>query len=187
MDQLLTPKQVGQAIGVSESSLKRWCDRGVLPSSRTVGGHRRIPLASVIGYLRERNVDPSRPDILGLPSRSVLAFSSPSEAVQPLVCRLIDGDLEGSRSVIVNLFMSGASIASIGDELLSPAMSQVGSHWESGDVQIYQERRAVGVTTRVLHEFSRLLPRSDPDASRAIVRRHDGSRGNIVGTRQQSK
>jgi predicted site-specific integrase-resolvase len=29
---LLTPKQVARAIGVSESSLKRWCDKGVLPT-----------------------------------------------------------------------------------------------------------------------------------------------------------
>ncbi|MCP4190438.1 MAG: helix-turn-helix domain-containing protein [Planctomycetaceae bacterium] len=164
----LSPKQVASSIGVSESSLKRWCDRGVLPSSRTAGGHRRLPLAGVIRYLRDQNLDPNRPEILGLPERSAFAFSDPAEAVDALVRRLLSGDFEASRSIMINLFMKGVSIASIGDELVSPAMSSIGSHWEVGDGEVYQERRAVEVVTRVLHEFSRLLPDSDPTGPRAI-------------------
>ncbi len=48
MKQLLTPKQVARAIQVSESSIKRWCDRGTIPAEYTAGGHRRIPLAELV-------------------------------------------------------------------------------------------------------------------------------------------
>jgi len=37
-----SPKQVAQRLGVSESSVKRWLDQGVVPVLRTAGGHRRI-------------------------------------------------------------------------------------------------------------------------------------------------
>ena len=49
--QLLSPKQVARALGVSESSLKRWCDKGLIPTERTAGGHRRLPLAGVLDFL----------------------------------------------------------------------------------------------------------------------------------------
>jgi len=37
-----SPKQVAKRLGVSESSVKRWLDQGVVPVLRTAGGHRRI-------------------------------------------------------------------------------------------------------------------------------------------------
>ena len=63
----LTPKQVARAIGVSEASLKRWCDKGLIEMVRTVGGHRRLPLSSVLQFLRSSGHQLVRPEILGLP------------------------------------------------------------------------------------------------------------------------
>ena len=53
MRHVLSPKELAQAIGVSESSLKRWADEGLLRATRTAGGHRRIPLAEAIRFLRD--------------------------------------------------------------------------------------------------------------------------------------
>ena len=38
MNELVSPKQVAHAMGVSESSLKRWCDQGLIPTVRTAAG-----------------------------------------------------------------------------------------------------------------------------------------------------
>jgi excisionase family DNA binding protein len=65
MKELITPKQVARAIGVSESSLKRWCDRGLIPTVRTAGGHRRLPISGVLSYLRETGHEMVRPELLG--------------------------------------------------------------------------------------------------------------------------
>ncbi|MEI6235767.1 MAG: helix-turn-helix domain-containing protein, partial [Planctomycetota bacterium] len=61
----LSPKQVALALGVSEASLKRWCDNGLLDSTRTAGGHRRISRGSVMAFLREREQPAVRPELLG--------------------------------------------------------------------------------------------------------------------------
>jgi len=37
----LSPRELAEALGVSESSLKRWVDAGKIAASRTEGGHRR--------------------------------------------------------------------------------------------------------------------------------------------------
>lgn len=38
----VTPKQAGARLGVSETTIKRMCDKGKLEFTTTVGGHRRI-------------------------------------------------------------------------------------------------------------------------------------------------
>jgi excisionase family DNA binding protein len=64
---LLSPRQLATAIGVSESSLKRWIDDGLLSAARTAGKHRRIPLAEAIRFIRSQRAPLVRPDALGLP------------------------------------------------------------------------------------------------------------------------
>ncbi len=68
MNKQLTPRQVARAMGVSEASLKRWCDRDLIPSVRTAGGHRRLELGGVLQYLRESGRPLPAPEVLGLPS-----------------------------------------------------------------------------------------------------------------------
>ena len=48
----ISPKEFAAAIGSSESSLKRWLDQGVIPCTKTPGGHRRIEVNEAIKYVR---------------------------------------------------------------------------------------------------------------------------------------
>ena len=68
MNEFVTPKQVARAIQVSESSVKRWCDKGVIPTQKTAGGHRRIQLAGLVRFLRESGQVLARPEVIGLPA-----------------------------------------------------------------------------------------------------------------------
>ena len=70
MRDLLTPKQVARALDVSESSVKRWCDKGAIPTQYTAGGHRRIPLAPLLQLVREGSYQLIHPEALGLPATS---------------------------------------------------------------------------------------------------------------------
>ena len=70
MRDLLTPKQVSRAIDVSESSVKRWCDKGVIPTQYTAGGHRRITMSGLMEFLRAGKHQLIHPEALGLPPTS---------------------------------------------------------------------------------------------------------------------
>lgn len=48
-----SPKQVARRLGVSESSVKRWLDQGVVPVLRTAGGHRRVSAESLEELLNQ--------------------------------------------------------------------------------------------------------------------------------------
>lgn len=47
----LTLTQASQALGVTPNTLRRWADRGQIPSFVTPGGHRRFPLAAIVSYV----------------------------------------------------------------------------------------------------------------------------------------
>src|SRR4051794_17870331 len=79
---LLTPKELADAIGASESSLRRWVDGGRLRISRTAGGHRRIPVEEAVRFIRETGATLVRPEMLGLAlaPRELRAATKPRHA-----------------------------------------------------------------------------------------------------------
>ena len=67
---LISPRQAARALGVSESSFKRWCDRGLIATVRTAGGHRKLAMSDVVRFVRERQGRVVAPELLGLPPTS---------------------------------------------------------------------------------------------------------------------
>lgn len=55
-ERLFTPGQVAVWVSVTSMTVIRWCERGILPSTKTDGGHRRIPESAVRAYLREKGL-----------------------------------------------------------------------------------------------------------------------------------
>ncbi len=66
MTSTFTPKQAALALGVSESSVKRWVDSGRLSAGKTCGGHRKLALSAVVDMVRETGQELSHPEILGM-------------------------------------------------------------------------------------------------------------------------
>lgn len=168
MEQSLTPKQVAQAIGVSEASLKRWCDQGLLPTLRTAGGHRRLPLNGVIQYLRSTGRELVKPEVLGLPSVTGQGDGLISRAIESLQGALEAGNEEYFRRHVFNLYLSGKSVAEICDKAIAPAFHDIGARWSCGDLDVYQERRACEICKGVLHELRKMLPPLPANAPKAL-------------------
>lgn len=159
---LLSPRQVADALGVSESSVKRWVDQGNLGAERTVGGHRRVPWAEVMRFVRSQERSLERPEVLGLLAGDAVA--DPSREVREA---LVEGDGHRLRAAIFHLHAAGATVAEICDHTLATAFADLGERWEHGDLEVYEERRAVGMCEAVLHELSALLAEPEPAAPRA--------------------
>ena len=60
-DALLTPSEVASLFHVSTKTIARWAEAGRLPSVRTLGGHRRFPVAPVRALLEEEGPRPIPP------------------------------------------------------------------------------------------------------------------------------
>ncbi len=71
MVQTISPKQLARAIGISESTMKRWADEGVVKMTKTLGGHRRIPIDEAISLIRKRALTLADPAALGISDLTV--------------------------------------------------------------------------------------------------------------------
>jgi excisionase family DNA binding protein len=154
--EFVSTAQAAEAIGVSVSTVKRWVEDGILPAQKTAGGHRKLLLADVVELARQGK----------LPSRNVaslkLRFTKdrvPSAATleQHFYPALIAGDAATVRSTLHGAYQAGLSIELLADQVIAPAMQQIGADWESGKIDVMHEHRASQLCAAVLFELKAVL------------------------------
>lgn len=170
MQATLSPRELGEAIGVSESSLKRWADDGRLKVARTAGGHRRIAVDEAVRFIRQAGLPVVRPELLGLSDMATVAISG--LAARPLdetlATALIDGRPGDVRGLVASAYLGGVSVAALCDGPLAAAMRHVGELWLHDRIGIAVEHRAANLCAAALHQLHALLPAPKPDAPVAI-------------------
>jgi excisionase family DNA binding protein len=174
MSQFFTPLQVARALGVSESTLKRWCDKGVLPTVRTAGGHRRVTFEAVAEYVRQSGQELVRPEVLGLPPAAGQGATVRNRAVRQLVSALRKGDGPVVARIIADLYLTKHPIWQIGDEVVAPTLAEIGHAWECGELPVYRERLGCEIAQRALFALQDMVPQPPADAPTAIGGTLDG-------------
>ncbi|MBN2491012.1 MAG: MerR family DNA-binding transcriptional regulator [Planctomycetes bacterium] len=158
----LSPKELAQAIGVSESSLKRWADKGVIEVTRTAGGHRRIPVPEAIRFIRESRATLVDPRILGLSDLETLdsehGASTIGDEAEQLYRFLVAGDAPRARGLILSLYLGGESVASICDGPVREAMHRIGELWQHDPSGVFAEHRATDICLQALNQLRLTLP-----------------------------
>lgn len=172
MRSVLSPKELAEAIGVSESSLKRWADEGRIHVSRTAGGHRRIPFAEAIRFIRESQATVVRPDILGLNDMGqALQRADPDRIGDPEAAfaeALQAGDASAVRGLLVAWYLQGHALPPLLDGPVRLAMHRVGALWEHDDRGIFVEHRATDLCVDALNHLRWLLPKPADNAPIAM-------------------
>lgn len=161
MSELLSPKQVARVIGVSESSLKRWVDQGLIQAVRTAGGHRKLPLEDVMRFMRERDHRPVHPELLTIPATSPQSELGLRRGKDLLLDALLAGNEVLARQIVFDLYLAKHGIAAICDHVIATAFHSIGEKWSCQEVDVYQERRGCEIALRVIHELRRSLPHPD--------------------------
>ena len=154
----LSTRSLATAIGVSESSIKRWADDGTIGSARTVGGHRRIALGDAIRFVRETRATVVRPEILGFPELRKRRAGATAGAGDALTDLLTRGDAAQTRGLLQSLYLGGESLAAIVDGPLRTALDRVGALWTHDPAAIFLEHRAVDICIQALSHLRLLLP-----------------------------
>jgi methanogenic corrinoid protein MtbC1 len=155
----MSPRDLGAAIGVSESSVKRWADDGELTLVRTRGGHRRIRVADAVRFIRKHAHHVVRPELLGLPPRSRQLAQLSTDAHSTLLAQFLeDGRFDAARSALVHAFMEGVELATLARDVLQPALAHLGELWHHGPEGIAIEHAATETCLEAMHEIERLLP-----------------------------
>lgn len=140
---MLTTTEAAAAAAVAPSTIKRWADQGILPFSRTVGGHRRFERFAIERLLREQ------PSASGLSSGDPVATAW----VRCLVDARrheIDGRLLEARARLGSWWR-------VADEL-AVALAEMGNQWERGRMTVAEEHVASDALARALARVGDALP-----------------------------
>lgn len=153
-------------LGVSEASIKRWADSGLLPMEKTAGGHRRFRPEDVAVIRRaglneeEARLQRKRPAALLRARRAPEAELAPGgecALVEEMFRALTDGHDEELSSMLVNLHLHGQSVGAIADDFLCAAMCRVGDLWHAGELSVAQEHVATRTATVALQRLQAVL------------------------------
>jgi len=169
VDNRLSPRELADALGVSESSVKRWVDGGELAAVRTAGGHRRIARSEALRFAKAKNVVPARPEMFSVVG---LRFEDSElddvERGSALHRSLLDDDRPRALGLLTSAFLSGTSIALLCDGPIRFALERIGAMWKHDDSAILYEHRATDLCLHALEVMRAALPTPAADAPVAV-------------------
>ena len=166
MTDSLTTKAVAKLLRVSEATVKRWANSGLLQPDKTVGGHRRFSLNAVARLRRELGIGPGAE----LPSRQIAKKRSSVTlpATDQFADALLRADEKEAGAMLVHAYLSGAALTTLFDETITGAMHQIGELWFKGSITIADEHLATRVVFGALQVLSAAVMPVQPNGLKAI-------------------
>jgi excisionase family DNA binding protein len=166
---LVSPREIARAVGVSESTVKRWVDAGAVTATRTPGGHRRIPLAEAVALIRRSGVPLRHPALLGLPELDPnVTAPSASQAGDRLYDLLAQDEVAWARGFVISLYVAGWTVPAIFDGPMRTALTRIGELWRHDGQGVFLEHRATQICLQALLQLRGLLPPASADAPVAL-------------------
>ncbi|HEY8563648.1 MAG TPA: B12-binding domain-containing protein [Pyrinomonadaceae bacterium] len=170
----LTTKEVARLCRVSDATVKRWEDAGLLKSERTSGKHRRFRAEEVARFQREQGLGQKtchgdRSVQNSVARRKNLACSSST-----LFDLLASGCEEETANFMIGAFLQGAALTDIFDNLLSPAMQRIGELWYQGELSVTQEHLATRAAHYAVHKLRASLPLPEMNGKTAFCAAMEG-------------
>jgi MerR family transcriptional regulator, light-induced transcriptional regulator len=164
---------------VSESTVKRWADSGMVNCRKTVGGHRKFDLNSVLEFenrsglvaraaLAERaaEIDSEIEELLARPDFPELARRYRQAATA--------GKYHCVSELLIRAYLRGFSLAMISEEIIKPALREVGDMWRAGKIRVFEEHLATAATTQALSELHDIVEKKESQDRLALVGCPDG-------------
>ncbi|MFT5049820.1 MAG: excisionase family DNA binding protein [Chlamydiales bacterium] len=157
-DRTLSPRELARALGVSESSVKRWIDAGRVQARLTAGGHRRVELLPALRFFRDSGRELADPSVLGLEYFSRQALDD-DDALSERIFELLRAGHDGevAEAILTALVFRPMQPADLFDGPVRTAMARIGSLWADGQQGIYVEHRATQILLRIMDQIDALF------------------------------
>ena len=175
----LTTKEVARLCRVSDATVKRLEDAGLIISERTNGGHRRFRAEEVARFQRENNIgvktchgDESAQSATTRrkAKKSYSYYTDFKEGSSPSLFfnALIAGREEEATNVLINDFLHGEPLADIFDNTIAQAMRVIGELWMRNELTVAQEHLATRSTLNAIHKLRSIIPVAAPNGKIAM-------------------
>ncbi|MDD7987368.1 helix-turn-helix domain-containing protein [Lentisphaera marina] len=166
---LFSPKEVAQALAVSEASIKRWVDKGLIKAEKTSGGHRKISLLSLQQYLKDNNKELVHPEVIDSGISAARKSGKLQEAKDLFYQALLSCDAKAIRAIPYDLFLAGMSLEMIFNEVFREAIEQWNQSHVNAELDDFQFKRSEQSLQGVLYFLGGLLALPDESAPYVLV------------------
>lgn len=155
----LTTKEVARLCRVSDATVKRWEESGLLKSERTCGGHRRFRAEEVARFQKTLGLGVKiSPGDESVKSALTRRREKKGHSSSSLYHSLVAGREEEVSNLLIYELLHEKSLTQIFDELISPAMNRIGELWFTGDLTVAQEHLATRTAVSAIHKLRSAVP-----------------------------
>ena len=147
----LTTKDVARLLLVSEATVKRWADDGLLVPKKTAGGHRRFSIQSIAQLRREQGIAPAAHTTTKRARKIMVPGRLPS--AESFSDALLSDNEAGATAQLIDAYLENHALAPLFDTTITNAMHRVGDLWLNGKITIADEHLATRVTLCALQKL----------------------------------
>lgn len=170
---LLSTSEAGKLLEVHPSTVKRWADQGLLPVTRTRGGHRRFHLKDLLGGASDQGIPTFLDRFHPWEANVWLALRAGRDEgdFSALISLALSWLRQGETDLLGRLFFEMAQTSEIPfprflDQGVRGFMARVGEEWQRGRLQVGEEHMASEV---IQEAFVRLRMAREASQSPAAV------------------
>ena len=161
----LTTRDVAKLLLVSEATVKRWADDGLLLPKKTVGGHRRFSIQSVARLRREQGISPAAQS----PTKRVRKRNPRSLPSAESFSELLLSENEAEATAqLIDAYLQNHALATLFDTTITNAMHRVGDLWFNGTITIADEHLATRVMLSALQKLRGIVVPGHPTGLKAV-------------------
>ncbi|MGV8966679.1 MAG: cobalamin-dependent protein [Cellulomonas sp.] len=136
-------------LGVHYQTAYKWVTSGALPATM-VRGRYVIDRAALAEFARHRD-EPAVPRA----GRSAHRAEHLDKEAERLHVALVAGDESATRRITTTLIEKGVPLATVLQDVVSPALRRIGADWRAGNSSIWVEHRASAIVERLLGHLQR--------------------------------
>jgi MerR family transcriptional regulator, light-induced transcriptional regulator len=154
-----TTIEVARLCRVSDATVKRWEEAGLLKSERTTGGHRRFRAEEVARFQRASGLGLKQSHGDESVTRTTnRARDKKNYSDSAFFQSLIDGSEEAVANALITAHLEGKRLTQIIDQMICPAMREVGELWHQEKISVTQEHLATRTAVSALYKLRAALP-----------------------------
>lgn len=164
-----TTKEVARLCRVSDATVKRWEDAGLIKSERTNGRHRRFRAEEIARFQREQGLGQKQAH----GDESVFAANNrcaelKTQADYTLFDALLAGCEAVATDMLISEYLNDKPLTGIFDEMICPALRKIGEKWFAGEISVAQEHLATRTICNAIYKLRNTLPVPEPAGKLAI-------------------
>ena len=157
----LTTREVARLLHVSNATVKRWADDGLIDSEKTVGGHRRFLLENIARLRKEGRFSVSSASRSHPLSKTRLKSSA-------LLRLILSGSEQAAADALIGAYLNQQSLPALFDSVISDAMHLLGDEWFAGSVSVVTEHRASRCILNAVQRFRSVVIPAESKGLKAI-------------------